>query len=161
MFLGLVIYLAGRRYLPPEPQRLAPPVAAVQGARASHRRIWWLLLGVGIAATIFRGAYEQIGNTLPLWIDTGVDRVLLGFTIPMTWFQSLNPLLVISMTPLLLMAWRRRADRGRESSPATRMAIGALVVAVAYVLLAAVPRSEEPTSELQSLMRISYTVFCL
>ncbi|HEY9540968.1 MAG TPA: peptide MFS transporter [Luteimonas sp.] len=138
MFLGLVIYLAGRRYLPPEPQRLAPPVAAVQDARASHRRIWWLLLGVGIAATIFRGAYEQIGNTLPLWIDTGVDRVLLGFTIPMTWFQSLNPLLVISMTPLLLMAWRRRADRGRESSPATRMAIGALVVAVAYVLLAAV-----------------------
>src|SRR3546814_1742033 len=123
MFLGLVIYLAGRRYLPPEPQRLAPPVAAVQGARASHRRIWWLLLGVGIAATIFRGAYEQIGNTLPLWIDTGVDRVLLGFTIPMTWFQSLNPLLVISMTPLL--------------------------------------RSEEHTSELQSLMRISYAVFCL
>lgn len=138
MFLGLVIYLAGRRYLPPEPQRLAPPVAAVQDARASHRRIWWLLLGVGIAATVFRGAYEQIGNTLPLWIDTGVDRVLLGFTIPMTWFQSLNPLLVISMTPLLLMAWRRRADRGRETSPATRMAIGALVVAVAYVLLAAV-----------------------
>lgn len=138
MFLGLVIYLAGRRYLPPEPPRLAPPVAAVQDARASHRRIWWLLLGVGIAATIFRGAYEQIGNTLPLWIDTGVDRVLLGFTIPMTWFQSLNPLLVISMTPLLLMAWRRRADRGRETSPAMRMAIGALVVAVAYVLLAAV-----------------------
>src|SRR3546814_2580733 len=90
MFLGLVIYLAGRRYRPPEPQRLAPPVAAVQDARASHRRIWWLLLGVGIAATIFRGAYKQIGNTLPLWIDTGVDRVLLGFTIPMTWFQSLK-----------------------------------------------------------------------
>src|SRR3546814_13305987 len=36
------------------------------------------------------------------------------------------------------MAWSSRADRGRESSPATRMAIGALVVAVAYVLLAAV-----------------------
>jgi POT family proton-dependent oligopeptide transporter len=56
----------------------------------------------------------------------------------MTWFQSLIPLLVISMTPLLLMLWRRRAVAGRESSPATRMAIGALVVAAAYVLLAAV-----------------------
>ena len=97
-----------------------------------------MLLGVGIAATIFRGAYEQIGNTLPLWIDTGVDRSWLGYTIPMTWFQSLNPLLVISMTPLLLMLWRRRADAGRETSPAMRMAIGALVVAAAYVLLAAV-----------------------
>src|SRR5690606_42147507 len=64
MVLGMVIYLAGRRYLPPEPARLALPVAAVRDARASHRRVWWLLLGVGIAATIFRGAYEQIGNTL-------------------------------------------------------------------------------------------------
>jgi len=138
MFLGLVIYLAGRRYLPPEPQRFVQPVATPRDVRRGHRKVWWLLLGVGIAATIFRGAYEQIGNTLPLWIDTGVDRAWLGFTIPMTWFQSLNPLLVISMTPLLLMAWRRRADAGRESSPATRMAIGALVVAAAYVLLATV-----------------------
>jgi POT family proton-dependent oligopeptide transporter len=138
MFLGLVIYLAGRRYLPPEPPRRVVPVAAVQDARETHRRVWVLLLGVGLAATIFRGAYEQIGNTLPLWIDTGINRTWLGFTIPMTWFQSLNPLLVISMTPLLLMVWRRRADAGRESSPATRMAIGAVVVAVAYVLLAAV-----------------------
>src|SRR3546814_4880674 len=31
----------------------------------------------------------------------------------------------------------------------------------AKVTLLAVPRSEEHTSELQSLMRISYTVFCL
>jgi len=138
MFAGLVIYLAGRRYLPPELPRRAAPVATAQDARRNHRRVWWLLLGVGIAATIFRGAYEQIGNTLPLWIDTGVDRTWGGLTIPMTWFQSLNPLLVISMTPLLLMAWRRRADAGRETSPAMRMAIGALIVAAAYVLLAAV-----------------------
>lgn len=138
MFAGLVIYLAGRRYLPPEPPRRAAIAADAREERRGHRRIWWLLLGVGIAATIFRGAYEQIGNTLPLWIDTGVDRAWLGATIPMTWFQSLNPLLVIAMTPLLLMAWRRRAASGRETSPAMRMAIGALIVAAAYVLLAAV-----------------------
>src|SRR5690606_25816312 len=101
-------------------------------------RVWWLLLGVGVAATIFRGAYEQIGNTLPLFIEAGVERGAGGLEIPMTWFQSLNPLMVIAMTPLLLMAWRRRADAGRETPPAIRMAIGALLVAAAYVLLAAV-----------------------
>ncbi|MCD9033003.1 peptide MFS transporter [Luteimonas sp. Y-2-2-4F] len=138
MFLGLAIYVAGRRYLPPEPPRRPPPAATARQERDARRRVWWLLLGVGIAATIFRGAYEQIGNTLPLWIDTGVDRAWAGFAIPMTWFQSLNPLLVIAMTPLLLMAWRRRADAGRETSPAMRMAIGAAIVAVAYGLLAAV-----------------------
>lgn len=138
MFLGLMIYVVGRRYLPPEPPRLAVPPAGLAGTRATPSyAVWWLLLGVGIAATIFRGAYEQVGNTLPLLIDTGVDRVVAGFTIPMTWFQSLNPLLVISMTPLLLLHWRRRADAGRDTSPALKMAMGALIVAVAYVMLAA------------------------
>ncbi|WP_411833127.1 peptide MFS transporter [Pseudoxanthomonas mexicana] len=137
MFAGLMIYVFGRGYLPPEPSRSRP--AAPVGAQAGNRHaVWWLLLGVGVAATIFRGAYEQIGNTLALWIDTGVDRAWGAFTIPMTWFQSLNPLLVIAMTPLLLAHWRRRADAGRDTSPALRMALGALIVAGAYLLLAAV-----------------------
>jgi POT family proton-dependent oligopeptide transporter len=56
----------------------------------------------------------------------------------MTWFQALNPMLVIMMTPLLLLRWRRRAEAGREHSPMQKMGIGALIVAAAYLLLAAV-----------------------
>src|SRR5690606_12191974 len=107
MFVGLIIYLFGRHYLPPENRtRVVRPPAAAGADKRDQRRTWLLLLGVGIAATIFRGAYEQIGNTLPLWIDAGVDRTWGSVVIPMTWFQSLNPLLVISMTPLLLLHWR-------------------------------------------------------
>ena len=118
--------------------RSAAANAAPPRAAANQRQLWLLLLGVGIAATIFRGAYEQIGNTIPLWTDLGVDRAWGGWIIPMTWFQSLNPLLVITMTPLLLLHWRRRADAGRDTSPARKMAIGALIVAAAYLLLAMV-----------------------
>jgi POT family proton-dependent oligopeptide transporter len=135
MFIGLMIYVTGQRYLPVEPERQVFP-AARSPAAGGDLKIWMLLFGVGIAATVFRGAYEQIGNTIPLWTDQNVNRNLGSWTIPMTWFQSLNPLLVISMTPLLLIHWRRRADAGRESSPARRMATGALIVAVAYLLLA-------------------------
>lgn len=137
MFVGLVVYVLGRGYLPPENRTpvVRAPVAA-GGDKRDRVKLWLLLLGVGLAATIFRGAYEQIGNTLPLWIDAGVDRAWGSVVIPMTWFQSLNPLLVISMTPLLLLHWRRRADAGRETSPARKMAIGAVIVALAYLLLA-------------------------
>src|SRR5207248_10593129 len=83
----------------------------------------------------FRGAYEQIGNTIPLWTDIGVDRSFGSLVIPMTWFQSLNPLLVITLTPLLLFYWRRKAVAGREPSARRKMAIGALVVAGPYLLL--------------------------
>ncbi|MEG3048972.1 MAG: peptide MFS transporter [Thermomonas sp.] len=138
MFLGLLIYIFGRDYLPPELPRKAVPVAAPGSAQGGRGQVWLLLVGVGIAATIFRGAYEQIGNTLPLWVDSAVDRGWGAFQIPMTWFLSLNPLFVIAMTPLLLAHWRRRADAGRDISPARRMAIGALIVACAYVLLAVI-----------------------
>jgi len=137
MFIGLIIYVLGRDYLPPENRtRTVRAPTAADERTSDQSRIWLLLLGVGLAATIFRGAYEQIGNTLPLWTDMGVDRTWGGVVIPMTWFQSLNPLLVISMTPLLLLHWRRRADIGRETSPARKMAIGAVIVALAYLLLA-------------------------
>jgi POT family proton-dependent oligopeptide transporter len=99
-------------------------------------QVYLLLLAVGLAVTVFRGAYEQVGNTVALWAATGVDRAAGIFTIPMTWFQSLNPLLVILMTPALLARWKRRAAAGREHSPMQKMAIGAIIVGAAYLLLA-------------------------
>jgi POT family proton-dependent oligopeptide transporter len=41
------------------------------------------------------------------------------------------------MTPFLLAHWHRQAAKGRERSPVQKMAAGALIVGVAYLLLAA------------------------
>ena len=97
-----------------------------------------LLFAVVLAVTVFRGAYEQVGNTVALWADVGIDRSTALMTIPMTWFQSLNPLLVIMMTPLLLAHWRRRTQAGFAGSAMRKMALGALIVAAAYLLLTTV-----------------------
>ena len=137
MFAGLLIYVWGQRYLPPEPRRA--PTADMPAMRwADHKATFMVLVAVALSVTVFRGAYEQVGNTVALWADAGVDRAIGAWTIPMTWFQSLNPLLVMLMTPPLLAYWRRRADSGHDTSPARRMALGALVVAAAYLVLAAV-----------------------
>jgi POT family proton-dependent oligopeptide transporter len=134
MLTGLVIYVRGGKYLPEQ----APPVRPV--AREERVRsggtTLWLLLAIGLAVTIFRGAYEQVGNTVALFADAGIDRATLLGTIPMTWFQALNPLLVILMTPPLLAHWKRRAANGRELSSMQKMACGALIVGGSYVLLA-------------------------
>ena len=136
MLLGLVIYTAGAKYLPRarpvSPEAVRPPTSA------SNRATILLLFGVVIAVTVFRGAYEQVGNTVALWADVGIDRRIGAAEIPMTWFQSLNPLLVFLMTPLLLAQWRRGAARGTEPSPLRKMSRGATIVGVAYLLLAAV-----------------------
>lgn len=136
MVLGLVIYVAGQRYLPPEAPRSLQTLD--DGApRSLGRETVLVLLGIGLAVTVFRAAYEQVGNTVALWADSGVDRALGDWTIPMTWFQSLNPLFVMLLTPPLLAYWHRRAAAGVDQAPLRRMACGALIVAGAYLLLAA------------------------
>lgn len=136
MLLGLLIYTLGARWLPPErpkPRDIAP---AARMPRDAMRKRVFALLAIGLCVMVFRGAYEQSGNTIALWADVGLDRAVGAFTIPMTWFQSLNPLLVIFLTPLLVMRWTRQASAGREPSPARKMAMGAFTVAAAFVMLA-------------------------
>ena len=139
MLLGLIIYILGGKYLPEQvravKQILAP--SALKAPAGRYRSTFILLFAVGLAVTVFRGAYEQFGNTLPLWIDIGVDRTVGPWSIPMTWFPSLDPLLVIMMTPPLLAHWRRRTQAGAPGSAMRKMALGALIVALAYLLLAA------------------------
>jgi len=56
----------------------------------------------------------------------------------MTWFQSLNPLFVMIMTPPLLAYWRRHIHRETRASLIRRMATGAMIVGASYLLLAVV-----------------------
>lgn len=136
MLAGLAIYTLGQRHLPPEPTRASSRSA---GKRARlDRRMVLTLVAVALAVTVFRGAYEQVGNTVALWTESGVDRRVDTWSIPMTWFQSLNALFVVLLTPPLLSWWRRRADLGVVASSARRMAGGAVIVAGAYLLLAGV-----------------------
>ena len=108
MLVGLVIYFPVSVTCPRERASIVEPES---GRARSRRDTFMLLLAVGLAVTVFRGAYEQMGNTVALWIES-VDRQFGDFEIAMTCFQSLNPLLVIAMTPVLLVCWRRKAECG-------------------------------------------------
>lgn len=139
MLFSLVIYLAGARYLPPEPKRGAAMRAARPPLDRAARDRFALLIGIAAIVVVFRGAYEQVGNTIALWADQGVNRELAsGWTIPMTWFQSINSLVVFAFTPLLVARWMRLAKRGVETPLLGKMAFGAAVVGCSYLLLAVV-----------------------
>ncbi|HLI66250.1 MAG TPA: peptide MFS transporter [Caulobacteraceae bacterium] len=140
MVTGLVIYLAGGRYLPPEPAR--GPQARAAASRASGpevRRLFLLLIAIAAVIVVFRGAYEQNGNTIALWTDEGVDRHVFGsFYVPRTWFQSLNPLVVFLFTPVLVSRWTRLSKTGREPASIIKMVIGAIIMGVSFAALGAV-----------------------
>lgn len=159
MVVGMLIYVAGTRHLPPETPRLSVQHPTVRWK--DHRQVFVLLLVVGVAVTVFRGAYEQVGNTVALWADSGIDRRIGDTTIPMTWFQSLNPLLVMLMTPPLLAYWHRRSREGLEHSSMQKMAIGATIVAGSYLMLAAVSALSGPAHASWIWLAVFFLVFTL
>lgn len=136
MVAGLLIYLSGQRYLPDQrPQRQQQ--TARSALDASGWRRFRLLVAITLVVVVLRAGYEQVGNTIPLWADSGVDRTFGGLTIPMTWFMSLNPLIVFAATPLLVAYWTRRAAAGHEALTSRKMALGAAMIGAAYFILAA------------------------
>lgn len=137
MLAGLGIYLAGQRYLPPAPPKpkRSDPVARAAGLTPARLL---LLLAVVAPLVIYRACYEQLGNTFPLWADSGVDRRIGSFTIPMTWFISLNPLIIFTFTPMLVSYWTKRTATGRDQGTARKMAFGAVLLGASFLLLAIV-----------------------
>lgn len=137
MIIGLSTYLMGTRYLPAEIPRADRAPQSIWNR--AHRRRLLLLLGIMAVVIVFRGAYEQNGNTIALWADTGIDRHIIGhWYFPLTWFQALNPLVIFLFTPALVIYWTRLAQRGCEPSTVRKMVVGALITAAAYGIVALV-----------------------
>jgi proton-dependent oligopeptide transporter, POT family len=147
----VLIYVSGWRWLPPDlngrrsgsaqprpPSTQPPPATPSPLPERRSSRVYLLLAAVLAAVIVFRAAYEQIGNTVALWADSGIDRWVGARTIPMTWFPALNSLLVFVLMPIFVAHWARLARLGREPSPTLKMSRGAATVALSYLLLAAV-----------------------
>jgi len=159
MAVGLVIYCSFLRLLPPEPKKAelaaedAPALAPV-----IRQHVVTLILMVAMVV-LFRIGYEQSGNVIALWVSDFTDRSLGGFTIPATWFQSINPLLIIVGTPILIRFWRAR--RAQETTPhlLRRMAIGCVIAALAMLVMVLAAIASGPGgARVSSLWVLAYFV---
>jgi POT family proton-dependent oligopeptide transporter len=98
--------------------------------RGRVRAFGWIFL----AATIFWVIYEQAGSLLNLFAEEKVTRDVLGFEFPASWFQSVNPLLIILLAPLFAWLWTSLGER----QPATpvKFALGLVGVGLSFAVMA-------------------------
>jgi POT family proton-dependent oligopeptide transporter len=137
MCTGLAIYVGFGQTLPRETSPGGLPARQDRVAPMSRATLRMLFL-VWVAVVIFRGAYEQMGNTVALWADENVDRAIGSFIIPASWFQALNSLLVFALTPLLIRLWARSGRQQGERAATQRMACGAFGAAGAFLFVGVV-----------------------
>jgi POT family proton-dependent oligopeptide transporter len=163
MAIGLAIYCNFLRLLPPEPNRTLIATEGQPDAEPVIRRHVITLVLMIAMVVLFRVGYEQSGNVIALWVSDFTDRSLdlLGrrLTIPATWFQSINPLLIIVGTPILIRIWR--AGRAKETTAhlLRRMAIGCVIAAAAMLTMVMAALASGPGGErVSSLWVFAYFV---
>lgn len=84
----------------------------------------------------FWGAFEQAGASLTLFADRQTDRFIGSWEMPASYFQSVNPLAVICLAPVFTLIWGFLYVRKLEPSSPKKMALGLLLVALGYIVIA-------------------------
>ena len=84
----------------------------------------------------FWAAFEQAGASLTLFADQNTDRDLFGWTIPASFFQSINPIFIIILAPLFSVIWSTLSKKNREPSSPMKMVWGLAILALGYVVIA-------------------------
>jgi POT family proton-dependent oligopeptide transporter len=86
-----------------------------------------------VFAALFWAAYEQAASTLNLFADRYADRTVFGWTVPTSWFVSIQALFVILLSPVFAWLWVWLGPR--EPSTPVKFAYGLLFAGLSFVLL--------------------------
>ncbi|MGH7622339.1 MAG: peptide MFS transporter, partial [Gemmatimonadaceae bacterium] len=134
MLTGLATYLIGYHTL------VEPPPSEVRATAhkkldTNDRRVILTLFAV-MGLTVFHSiAYYQNSNIALVWINDHVDLNLLGFHVPVAWFNSIDPLISIVFVPILIALWKWQRSRGGEPGEVIKIATGAWIACAANLLL--------------------------
>ncbi|HSN20256.1 MAG TPA: peptide MFS transporter [Usitatibacter sp.] len=118
--------------------RLAGRKSAAQQPLTSEE--WQRIVAIfvlGFFVVFFWMGFEQAGGTMNLFADQQTERRWLGWEIPASYFQAINPLGIFVMGPGIAAIWLR-VDRSRFalSTPA-KMALGLFFLGLGFVVMAA------------------------
>lgn len=108
----------------------------ILGTQGEERQRVIALFVVSFFVVFFWAAFEQAGSSMSLFADKNTNLQLGSFTIPSSWFQSVNSLFIILFAPVFAGIWLMLGRRGQEPSTPLKMAIGLTMVGAGFLVLA-------------------------
>ncbi len=143
MALGLIQFIAGQKYLKHvgnntsdsenEEERAAMkrPLTKVEKDRVIVLFISFILV------IVFWGAFEQAGGLMNIYASEKTDRMLMGWEVPASWFQSLNAMFIIILGTTVAAYWARRKLKGKISTSLFKMCLGLIIMGIGFFFMTA------------------------
>jgi len=89
-----------------------------------------------IAAAAFWSGFEQAGTSLNIFAERYTNRIAGHFVIPAGWFQSVEPLFVIILSPIVGAFWVRLARKHLNPSIPAKFALGLVFLGISFLIMA-------------------------
>ena len=143
MALGLIQYLAGQKHLKhvgnysgnseneEEKAAMKRPLTKIEKDRVIVLFISFLLV------IVFWGAFEQAGGLMNIYASEKTDRMLMGWEVPASWFQSLNAMFIIFLGTTVAAYWAHRKLKGKVSTSLFKMIVGLIIMGTGFFFMTA------------------------
>ncbi|MFF8592726.1 oligopeptide:H+ symporter [Streptomyces sp. NPDC015220] len=87
-----------------------------------------------VAAAVFWMIYDQGGSTLSLFAEESAKNSVFGWEFPVSWYQSVNPVMIMALAPVFAWLWLALNRRGKEPSTVVKFASGLVLVGLSFFL---------------------------
>tara|TARA_B110000967_G_scaffold774_1_gene757 strand:+ start:7192 stop:8535 length:1344 start_codon:yes stop_codon:yes gene_type:complete len=141
MFLGLFQFIIGQKHLlgvgdflgnNQETQAVMKnPLTKIEKDKIAVLILSFLMV------IVFFGAFEQAGGLMNLYTKEKTNRILMGWEIPASWFQSLNAFFIITLGTLTAGFWATRKRKGKEASSLFKMIVGLVIMGLGFLFMTA------------------------
>lgn len=151
MALGLLQYVLGQKYLKTvgnftgdsedeeEKAAMKRPLTKIEKDRVVVLFISFLLV------IVFWGAFEQAGGLMNIYAMDNTNRMLMGWEVPASWFQSLNAMFIIFLGTLVAGYWANRKLKGKLATSLFKMIIGLIIMGTGFFFMSAASAQFEST----------------
>ena len=142
MLISVVIYVMNKKRFPdPKNKVKAASGASVvsMSTQEIRQRIWALFAVYGVVI-FFWFSFHQNGLTLTFFARDYTELKLFGIPIAVEHFQSVNPFLVVFLTPVIMGLYGWLRARNMEPSTPRKIAMGMGIAATAFALMAIVSK---------------------
>ena len=150
MAIGLLIFILGHKDLKGVGEATKELSIADQAIKnkpltnIEKDRVKVMLLSF-LMIIVFWGAFEQAGGLMNLYASEKTDRVIgfLNWTVPATWFQSVNSFFIITLGIPVAAFWFNRKRKGKEASSIFKIALGLVIMGWGFLFMSAASLQHE------------------